>query len=63
MGWACSADEGCKTCAHQLEEPDSDGDNIKMDLKETGSQNVHWNSLDKDLWRALVNKMLNLRAL
>jgi hypothetical protein len=39
-------------------------DNIKMNLKETGCKGVDWIHLvqDREQWRALVNKLMNLRA-
>jgi hypothetical protein len=39
-------------------------DNIKIDLKEIGWDGVEWIDLaqDKDKWRALVNKVMNLRV-
>jgi hypothetical protein len=39
-------------------------DNIKMDLRETGWDGMHWIDLaqDRDQWRALVNKAMNLRV-
>jgi hypothetical protein len=39
-------------------------DNIKMDLREIGWDGVDWDSLaqDRDLWRALVNTVMNLRV-
>jgi hypothetical protein len=39
-------------------------DNIKMDLREIGSVDVdwiHW-AQDRDMWRALVNTVMNLRV-
>jgi hypothetical protein len=39
-------------------------DNIKMDLRETGFEDVdwiHW-AQDRDRWRALVNTVMNLRV-
>jgi hypothetical protein len=38
--------------------------NIKMDLKEIGSNGVDWIDLDldRDLWRAIVNTVMNLRV-
>ena len=40
-------------------------DNIRMDLKEIGSNTRNWVVLaqDRDYWRALVNEALNLRDL
>jgi hypothetical protein len=40
-------------------------DNIKMDLREIGWGGVDWIDLvqDRDQWRALVNTVMNLRAL
>jgi len=40
------------------------GDNIKMDLQEVGSGCEDWMELaqDKDRWRALVSKVMNLRV-
>jgi hypothetical protein len=40
-------------------------DNIKMDLRETRWDGVDWIELtqDRDQWRALVNKVMNLRVL
>jgi hypothetical protein len=37
-------------------------DNIKMDLRETGWDNMDWIDLaqDRDQWRALVNMIMNL---
>jgi hypothetical protein len=39
-------------------------DNIKMDLRETGFGNVDWIHLarDKEMWRAIVNTVMNLRV-
>jgi hypothetical protein len=38
-------------------------DNIKMDLRETGWDGMHWIDLAQDRyqWRALVNTAMNLR--
>jgi hypothetical protein len=38
--------------------------NIKMDLRETGSDGMDWTVItkDRDRWRALVNTVLNLRV-
>jgi hypothetical protein len=40
-------------------------DNIKIDLREIGWDGVDWVDLaqDRDQWRALVNTVMNLRAL
>jgi hypothetical protein len=40
------------------------GDNIKMDLRETGWDVVDWIDMaqDRDQWWALVNTVLNLRV-
>jgi hypothetical protein len=39
-------------------------DNIKIDLTETGWDGVDWVDLaqDRDQWRALVNRVMNLRV-
>jgi hypothetical protein len=39
-------------------------DNIKMDLREIGWDDVVWIDLaqDRDNWRALVNMVMNLRV-
>jgi hypothetical protein len=39
-------------------------DNIKMDLREIGWDGMDWIDLaqDRDLWRALVNSVMNLRV-
>jgi hypothetical protein len=39
-------------------------DNIKMDLREIGWDEVDWTDMakDRDQWRALVNTVLNLRV-
>jgi hypothetical protein len=39
-------------------------DNIKMDLREIGRDVVDWTDMaqDRDLWKALVNTVLNLRV-
>jgi hypothetical protein len=38
--------------------------NIRSDLREIGWQSVDWINLvqDRDQWRALVNKVMNLRV-
>jgi hypothetical protein len=48
-----------------LEDPCVDGeDNIKMDLQEVGCELMDWIDLakDRDMWRALVNALMNLRV-
>jgi hypothetical protein len=38
--------------------------NIKVDLKETGCEDVDWIQLapDRDKWRVLVNEVMNLQV-
>jgi hypothetical protein len=45
-------------------ERDHWADNIKMDLRETGWDDVDWIDMaqERDQWRALVNTVLNLRV-
>jgi len=39
-------------------------DNIRMDLREIGSEGLDWIHLaqDRDLWQTLVNTVMNLQA-
>jgi hypothetical protein len=39
-------------------------DNVKINLRETGSGGMDWINLaqDRDKWRALVNTVMNLRV-
>jgi hypothetical protein len=39
-------------------------DNIKMDLREIGCDDIDWIDLaqNRDQWRALVNTVMNLRV-
>ena len=39
-------------------------DNIKMDLQEVGYRDMDWTDLaeDRDMWRALVNAVMNCRV-
>jgi hypothetical protein len=39
-------------------------DNIKMDIREVGWEDMNWIDLaqDRDWWRALVNAVMNLRV-
>ena len=39
-------------------------DNVRMDLKEIGINTRNWvdSAQDRDYWRALVNKALNLQV-
>jgi hypothetical protein len=45
------------------ESEDLDDDNIKLDLREVGWEDVDWMHLDQDTgqWRGLVNTVMNLR--
>jgi hypothetical protein len=37
-------------------------DNIKVDLREIGWDDMDWLDLTQDQWRALVNTVMNLRV-
>jgi hypothetical protein len=39
-------------------------DNIKMDFREMGWENMEWIHLsqERDMWRAVVNAVMNLRV-
>ena len=75
MGGACSMYGGEERCmqgfgGENLRERDHfvelsvDGDNIKMDIQEVGKGGMNWIDLaqDRDMWRALVNAVINLRV-
>jgi hypothetical protein len=38
------------------------GDNIKADVQEVGFGDMDWIELANDMWRALVNAVMNLRV-
>jgi hypothetical protein len=75
MGRACSTN-GEKRNAYRILVGKSEGkrprgrprrrwmDNIKMDLKEIGWDDMDWIdlALDRDQWRTLVNTVMNLRV-
>jgi hypothetical protein len=45
-----------------LRRPRHRGEDIKMDLRKTGRNDVYWihQAQNKDWWQALVNKLINL---
>jgi hypothetical protein len=47
-----------------LEDLGVDGKNIRMDHREIGWQHVDWTHLaqDRDQWRGLVNRVMNLQV-
>jgi len=47
-----------------LQDTDVDGNNIKIDVKETGCEGVDWIHLarDNDQWRSPVNIVTNLHV-
>jgi hypothetical protein len=75
MGRACSTNGG-KRNAYRIVVGRTEGkrplgkprhrweDNIKMDLREIGSDGVDWIDLaqDRDQWSALVNAVMNIRV-
>jgi hypothetical protein len=73
MGGAYSTHGRDEKCIHLIGKPEgkrSHGrprrrweDDIRMDLKETEREYVHWTLLDqdRDQWRALINIVMNLR--
>ena len=75
MGGACGTYGGGERCEHRVLVGKPEGkrplgrprrsweDNIKMDLREVG-EGEDWMELaqDRDRWRALVNKVMNLRV-
>jgi hypothetical protein len=75
MGGACSTN-GEKRNAYRILMGEPEGkrppgrprrrcvDNIKMDLREIGWDGADWINMaqDRDLWRALLNPVLNLRV-
>jgi hypothetical protein len=75
MGWACST-KGEKKNSYRILVGKPEGkrplgrprrrwvDNIKMDLREIGSDGADLMDMaqDRDQWRALVNTVLNLRV-
>jgi hypothetical protein len=69
-GGACSTDGGKKNACRLLvrmpegKRPLGRPSRIRMDLGEVGWSDVDWIDLpqDKDMWRALVNAIMNLRV-
>jgi hypothetical protein len=77
MGWAghvARTMERRGTCRVLVEKPDGNRplgrprrrweDNIRMDLQEVGCGGMDWIGLaqDRDMWRVIVNKIMNLRV-
>jgi hypothetical protein len=76
MGRACSTHGGERGNAYRILEGKPEGkrtlgrprrrweDNIKIDLREIGWSGMDWIDLtrDRDWWRALVNRVMNLRV-
>jgi hypothetical protein len=58
LGWKPEGKRKLERPRHRWE------DNIKMDLRETGFEGVHWVHLahERDRWRALVCTVMNLRV-
>jgi hypothetical protein len=75
MGGACSVYGGGEVYRILLGKPEEKRllvrprrrweDNIRMDLREVGCGCVDWMELaqDRDMWRALVSAVMNLRVL
>jgi hypothetical protein len=76
MGRACSTNGGEERNAYGILVGKPEGrrplgrprrrwmDNVKMDLREIGWDDMDWIDLaqDRDQWRALVNTVMNLRV-
>jgi hypothetical protein len=76
MGWArhvarmgakrnaCSILVGIREGKNHLEDLEIDRKNIRVDLREIGSECLDWIHLaqDRDQWRTLVNMVMNLRV-